>query len=710
MPPKEVSKPQKARVASIHLCKDTTCSYTLSPHLAIENLEVPLEEGQATAISYAWGEFNRQQVLVGHSEDEGRRRVTLELGEEWSVQDVIERLAELSSNSPIWLDQLCIVQKDEAIRETLAKIPAIFSTFHVVALMPDHPCKCLDEFVHKFKLHNPDEWTDLDDHAKAIKQGMKDYQECISFTAPSSWFRRLWTRQELMYSRRIHCVWASKITPPCVRGQRLDTDGAARLPRYLAHKRQSFLDQGYNHSDAYKKLCDQQERLAKHARQEMLTYALLSLDSVVEKESYFHVFLHGAALKNGSRFDATSPGKSTINFWKELAFLTLSFKSDLVTRTSTHLQDYVLAVFPDWTEYVVPEKPGTHKMHSLMQDALNQLRAKEAMTILTTAPQGLFDGTSRDSAFWHPDYYHRVLESVKNPSEITLRDVYSPIYPEGTRIFCVKQWMAITFPANSEPPISTTAKDYDSYMAELVNKHGEDEAKTIIVEQVRPAIREWTTNSIDTLQEYITAELHEFLFGIRPTAESAEWGLKRILHAILEAKLAGLDDVAAKLDNSAEILTKNFGSSFKKSEWSVETIARVLYRMMAIALRLNEDICHESGIKIMVSCVESRPMRLGFYRGNINLSSLGLEAEGRGGIKSIRMNPNGLDTKGPGFPLIYEAEPADQPMKLESGGFQRCYKVFGVWIPFQGMTEDRQEYNAELWRPGSQAVPDAWLV
>ena len=342
------------------------------------------------------------------------------------MQYVIERIAELSSSGPLWLDQLCIVQSDEAIRENLAKIPTIFRTFQVVVLMLDHPCKCLHDFIREVKFQGTHESEDL--RSKAFYKCLENYDHCINFTASSSWFRRLWTRQELMYSRSIRCVWASNITPACARKEELGTVDAAHLRPYLALKRQGFLDRGLSAHVAGVMLHSHQLSVQDYAKREIKANVVgpnsVGLGDLLPS----YEFLNGAALKNASRIASSSPDPFGQLRWGIL-LIAQSFDLDLVTRTSTHVQDYVLAVFPDWPLYVVPEEPKTHTMHCLMQDTLNQLHAKEGETFLTTAPQGLFDETSRGSAIWYPDYYHRILQSVKAPSEISFRDVYGPIYP-----------------------------------------------------------------------------------------------------------------------------------------------------------------------------------------------------------------------------------------------------------------------------------------
>lgn len=184
VPPTQHTEP-RARVAYTRLYTDETCSMKSQRHLEIENLDVPLEEGQAKAVSYTWGEFNRRQVPIGHAKDKKRRRITIELGEEWTVSDVIERLAELSSSGPIWLDQLCIVQNDKAIRDTLAKIPAIFRTFPVVVLMPGRPCKCLSKFIHKLRPQDTDGQTDPCPSDAMTFEDVNRCGECLNFTRHS---------------------------------------------------------------------------------------------------------------------------------------------------------------------------------------------------------------------------------------------------------------------------------------------------------------------------------------------------------------------------------------------------------------------------------------------------------------------------------------------------------------------------------------------
>src|SRR2546423_2816847 len=122
---------EQTRVVKLLLCD---CSSIRTQHLSVEFCYVRLEKNNAIAISYTWGEFDRRNVLMGHEAGKPQRRLYINLGQEWTILDLWQRLAEIARERPLWIDQLCIPQKDEEIRLILAKIPAIFRTFHVIAL------------------------------------------------------------------------------------------------------------------------------------------------------------------------------------------------------------------------------------------------------------------------------------------------------------------------------------------------------------------------------------------------------------------------------------------------------------------------------------------------------------------------------------------------------------------------------------------------
>ena len=56
----------------------------------------------------------------------------------------MHRLAELSAEyNAVWIDQLCMPQKDDTIRAAQAKVSRIYSTLDVTVIFPGSLCRCL---------------------------------------------------------------------------------------------------------------------------------------------------------------------------------------------------------------------------------------------------------------------------------------------------------------------------------------------------------------------------------------------------------------------------------------------------------------------------------------------------------------------------------------------------------------------------------------
>ncbi|KAF4541910.1 Het-domain-containing protein [Lasiodiplodia theobromae] len=87
-----------------------------------------------------------------------KKIISVKLGSEWVIEDFIACLAETAEKDakPIWIDQLCIEQNDQAIRKVLADIPSIYRSFDVTVLMPGRPCRCLPRIVREVNGLPPD--------------------------------------------------------------------------------------------------------------------------------------------------------------------------------------------------------------------------------------------------------------------------------------------------------------------------------------------------------------------------------------------------------------------------------------------------------------------------------------------------------------------------------------------------------------------------
>lgn len=114
--------------------------------------------------------------------------------------------------------------------------------------------------------------------------------------------------------------------------------------------------------------------------------------------------------------------------------------------------------------------------------------------------------------------------------------------------------------------------------------------------------------------------------------------------------------------------------------------------MICMALGLNMDVCWATDVRIMISGKSPDHMRLGFYRGDIDMNSLKSRAKMHE-VKSVKMNFHFLghqDIPKGGDP-IYEAVKMGGAYNLAS------YEVFGVWIPLHDTSEGG--WNAEVLRP-----------
>ncbi|KIX04666.1 uncharacterized protein Z518_05536 [Rhinocladiella mackenziei CBS 650.93] len=139
----ETSKyPTFIRVARMQFCHNSEYEHGSDLHLNIEFDDIELEKSSAIAISYTWGEFDREDEVIGH--DTEGTPLLLNLGKEWDVQEMTACLARLcidngeergSRHAGCWIDQLCIRHTDEGFRTALANIPSIYRKLDVVALM-----------------------------------------------------------------------------------------------------------------------------------------------------------------------------------------------------------------------------------------------------------------------------------------------------------------------------------------------------------------------------------------------------------------------------------------------------------------------------------------------------------------------------------------------------------------------------------------------
>lgn len=202
----------RTRVLHFMFCHSIDCQFSDDLHLLISPAFVNLEHGNAIALSYTWGEYEREKRAIGHDSD--GTPILMQLGAEWELSELVATLHTIciEINPYCWIDQLSIDQKDDAeVRATLAKIPDVYRTFDVVVLLPGAMCECVRE-RYEGQQENPEAWTSGDLRSA---QEIGSALSCWNNIGYSNWFLRLWPRQELMYARNIRARWTSEASLDC---------------------------------------------------------------------------------------------------------------------------------------------------------------------------------------------------------------------------------------------------------------------------------------------------------------------------------------------------------------------------------------------------------------------------------------------------------------------------------------------------------------
>jgi hypothetical protein len=448
-------------VAKLDFCYEDACSFSEDLHLTVEIEQVELEKSHAVATSYTWGEFDRRDVPIGHFLRRSSDPVLMNLGQEWNIEDLISTLASIcignreehgQEHASVWIDQLCIPQTTDQIRNALASIPSIYRTLNVVVLMPGSLCGCLRQMNNYKELKS-----------KSV--------ECLNAVGTCSYFFRQWTRQEMLYSGSVQLVRTSSEEAHCVNSpddaHHLSAFNKLRLTQYHNDK---------DESSSWMRLRLEQV--------DFLLGASLAFDWVHggEKERKAYEFLMG------QRITKQPPPYEVSDIVKFLHSLT---DQAMNPRQATKPRDYVLSVWVDCPGYNIPHNFREMDLADLLEDAVLQLERNHGVTVQTTAVAGLFGDCSSGSVTWRPTKYLRyttISASHQVYSVVCFTTVPMRVQPDGEALLYI--------PSSSSTPLSKLAREYSDIFS------WQDAVS--VANALEPVISNWSNTMLSNLMSRTT--------------------------------------------------------------------------------------------------------------------------------------------------------------------------------------------------------------
>ncbi|KAF9630715.1 hypothetical protein BFW01_g1277 [Lasiodiplodia theobromae] len=655
------SEPIFARVADLRVCTAPNCPFTPSPHLSVHLHDVPLARGNATALSYVWGEFNRGPITVGHAATSATRTFSLEIGTEWVVSDLLNRLVELCAERPVWMDQFCIPQKEDEIVRTLASIPTIYRTFDVVVLMPGAPCGCLRE--HMRDLAGVDLANFEPDMMRVLMPSRQRMLSCFNSIAPSSWMGRMWPRQELMYAEQVRCVWVGREESACVRAKDENRD-MSKLAPFLYWFYTTLVEGGCPERIALRRMELLVLQVELENTAEMKKYVEgFTPPSMKNIDSYFR-FLSGETVRKGgvlpSNNDGSPEGQGVGRFFYDMGQLSAGRLGPY--RRATRSRDYVISVWTSCPGYVIPSGYKTMTTADLFQDAIDQLCVNHGVMLATSAPQGLFEDTRTGSALWKPAYYLSSM-TVHNASM-----VYSAIGHKGIHSNIGPSQEIYLKNLNVENlPLSAGAKDWQA----LIKDIPENPSGKALVDLFHSIIKHWGDEKTAGAFRMIDEQYYNHAFIYIQQVKDGQ-GIPKI-SAAQSRRLALLHMLFEKNNHMKKFDWGPVG--FDRTSVGPDELYHFMHQILSSALGLDMGVCWNEGIKLMFSATDGggdRPPRIGFFRKDVDLDAISKRAaEGRGQeVLTVRVGDETFHES-----LLFEAQ------RVPKEGSLPAYQVFGIWAP-----------------------------
>jgi len=411
---------------SVSTIRLATFAYCLCPAFSGRHIVVSLKDvdighakNYAVAISYIWGEFDREEHDVGHVAGDTNLHVYLELGKEWNINNMIYRLVEISQTGKwCWMDQVCIPQQEDEIRKTLAKISTIYRALPVIALLPGSLCRCLTTAYPDYQhaVRTPQVGYPTSSSADAsisaasnaflssplalAVQGL----QCVNSNGSCSWTSRVWPSQEVRYAKSIKVIWADPEVSMCqiLPSVSWNAPSEAVLPLSFSKKLGSNLGQDYHGA----------VRAIRHKNDQFFNDLGYTLVNAMEAQRinftnrgficFVADFLLGRELQipqNALFSDSDVDGITRVI----KAATTLAN----TRRQATEEKDYVFAVWHDWAGYQRPSNSNKMSVWELLEDAVHQARRIYSMPgteaiFPSRCPSGMSNAVKSKTSHWCP--------------------------------------------------------------------------------------------------------------------------------------------------------------------------------------------------------------------------------------------------------------------------------------------------------------------
>ncbi|QKD50444.1 uncharacterized protein FOBCDRAFT_257831 [Fusarium oxysporum Fo47] len=550
---------------------------TTEPHLVIHYDQVGITHTSAVAISYTWGRFSRRRVAIGHRSPYNGPSdlIYLELGIEWNTADLQNCLVSLSeSHGGFWMDQLCKSQEQEDVVRTLASIPTIYRSLDVVALMTGAFCGCLQQWTGQI-INEFESRSMTHEQINELYHDVVLKFQCVNSAGMDSWFDRLWTRQELIYSRRITVLRTSQTQAPCVTRE----EEADQLQGFARMIYEEKVEAGGSTRDAYQEVAFARTGYLGNAMNSMTAYCRYGnpdYNTQVNAAIMLSRFMRGETIENPQR----QVRQGDIN-GRLASFLYQLSKLGQSSRKATKAWDYVIAIWVDCPQYKPPNEHENMTLPALLEDAIIQLERNFGISPASNAPAGLF-GNREGGGLWRPTTY--LPESNRDT-----RDIYG-VLTEGHHIPVFENSIPLMSLGGNSLSLSSRARPYSQVFGNA--------STADVFTRLRPLVAQLSLHSLTQAAYAMIGDR----FLVREPIPTEDYLVEDMFLGFLLGPY--VPDRPAGLCHP--------------SDWSFPEVNHhdVVYRLVTSALNLPLDACRNAHLEVMLSLED--PPCIGLFKPSVS--------------------------------------------------------------------------------------------